>query len=248
MNPSPSPKPFVSAHFRSRVVSILLIVGVVVNGLSMLSAGLELQFPVPTEGQEIGDAPVGFALPFFILAMALLSAVVYFSTVVAFCMWLHRAYKNLRAFGAFSLDHSPGWAVGSFFVPFVNLVVPYRAVKEVWQKSIPPEQSRLGLSSPPGWFSLWWLFWLLGSWAGNISFRLSFNEGASESASAIVSIVADFLSIVAALLAYVVIGDIDDRQEETAKTLGLKTFGGPLPPPPRFDETHVSMTNNPSTL
>ena len=248
MYPSPSSTPFVSAHFRSRVVSILLIIGVVLNGLSMLSAGLELQFPVPAEGQEIGDAPVGFALTLFILAMALVSALVYFSTVLAFCMWLHRAYKNLRAFGAFRLDHSPGWAVGSFFVPFVNLVVPYRAVKEVWQKSIPPEQSRLGLPSPPGWFLLWWVFWLLGSCAGNISFRLSFNEGVSESASAIASIVADFLSIVAALLAYVVIGDIDDRQEETARTLGLKTLAGPLPPPPHFDETPVSMTNNPSTL
>jgi len=244
MYPSPSSTPFVSAHFRSRVVSILLITGVVVSGLSMLSAGLELQFPVPTEGQEIGDAPVSFALNFFILAMALISGLVYFATVVAFCLWLHRAYKNLRAFGAFSLDHSPGWAVGSFFVPFVNLVVPYRAVKEVWQKSIPPEQLRLGLPSPPGWFLLWWLFWLFASWAGNISLRLSFNEGVSESASAIASIVADFLSIVAALLAYVVIGDIDDRQEETAKTLGLKTFAGPLPPPPRFEEIPI-LPNGP---
>jgi hypothetical protein len=246
MNPSLPSTPFISAHLRSRVVIILLITGVVVNGLSILCSGLELQFPMPTEGQELGDAPVGFALGFFIIAMALISVVVYLSTVVAFCMWLHRAYKNLSAFGAFRLNHSPGWAVGSFFVPFVNLVVPYRAVKEVWQKSIPPEQSRLSEPSPPGWFPFWWLFWLLCTWAGNISFRMSFNEGVSESTTAIVSIVADFLAIVAALFAYVVIGEIDDRQEETARLLGLKNVASP-PPPPTLHEPVVSVVNNPSS-
>lgn len=246
MSSSPSSTPsFVSAHLRSRVVIILLITGVVVNGLSILVAALELRFPTPTEGQELGDAPVGFALGLFIIAMALISGVVYLSTVVAFCMWLHRAYKNLSAFGAFKLNHSPGWAVGSFFVPFVNLVVPYRAVKEVWQKSVP--QPGLSEPSPPGWFPVWWLFWLLSAWAGNISFRMSFNEGVSESTAAVVSIVADFLAIVAALFAYVVIGEIDDRQEETARTLGLKNAAGP-PPPPTLHEPVVPLMNNPSNL
>lgn len=248
MNPSPSSTPFASAHFRSRLVRILLIIGIVVDGLALVSQALAIRFPTPTEGQEIGDAPVGFAVALFILTIALVSVLVYFSAVIAFCMWLHRAYKNLSAFGASRLGHSAGWAVGSFFVPFVNLVVPYRAIKELWQKSIPPEQSRLAEPSPPAWFPVWWTFWLLCSWAGNISFRLSFNEGVSESVAAGASIAADILAIVAALFALVVVGDIDERQEETANTLGLKTFGGPLPPPPRLDETHVSMTNNPSTL
>lgn len=248
MSSSPSSTPsFVSAHLRSRVVIILLITGVVVNGLSILCSALVLRFPVPTEGQELGDAPVGVALAFFLLAMALISVVVYVSTIIAFCMWLHRAYKNLSAFGAFKLNYSPGWAVGSFFVPFVSLVVPYRAVKEVWQKSVPPEQSRLSEPSPPGWFPLWWLFWLLCTWAGNISFRMSFTAGVSESAAEIVSIVADFLAIVAALFAYVVIGDIDDRQEETARMLGLKNAAGP-PPPPTLSEPVVPVLNNPSNL
>jgi len=248
MSSSPFPTPsFVSAHLRSRVVIVLLITGVVVNGLSILCSALVLQFPMPTEGQDLGDAPVGFTLGLFIIAMALISVLIYLSTVVAFCMWLHRAYKNLSAFGALKLDHSPGWAVGSFFVPFVSWVVPYRAVKEVWQKSVPPEQSRLSEPSPPGWFPIWWLFWLLCTWAGNISFRMSFNESVSESTAAIASIVADFLAIVAALFAYVVIGDIDDRQEETARTLGLKNAASP-PPPPTLHEPIVPVMNDPSHL
>ena len=248
MSSSPSSTlSFVSAHLRSRVVIVLLITGVVVNGLSILCSALVLRFPLPTEGQALGDAPVGVALAFFLLAMALISVVVYISTIIAFCMWLHRAYKNLSAFGALKLNHSPGWAVGSFFVPFVNLVVPYRAVKEVWQKSVPPEQSRLSEPSPPGWFALWWLFWLLSTWAGNISFRMSFTNGVSESAAEIVSIVADFLAIVAALFAYVVVGEIDDRQEETARTLGLKNAPGP-PPPPTLPEPVVPIMNNPAHL
>src|SRR5918997_5039842 len=72
-------------------------------------------------------------------AVWLIHLAVRVALVVAFLLWLHRASKNLRALGNPSqrIEFTPGWAVGWFFIPFANLVMPYKAVREVWEKSDP---------------------------------------------------------------------------------------------------------------
>jgi hypothetical protein len=238
MNPSPYPAPtytapFKSAHTRANIVKILLIVDAIASGLLLLSEALSLALPPLTDDQELGDNPAGIAIALVMFLLALLNILVYLATVVFFCIWLYRAYDNLRAFGASArgLGYSPGWAVGSFFVPFVNLIVPYRAVKELWQKSAPADEAFLSEPAPPAWIHIWWVFWLLASFSGNISMRASFNENVSTETSTIISVVAGALSIIAAVLAYLVVDDIDKRQEETSRKLGLGKFPGPPPAP-----------------
>jgi Domain of unknown function (DUF4328) len=235
MNPSPS-RPFISAHGRARIVKILLVVGAVATGISLVAESLSLAFPL-AEDQALEDNPSGAAVVLVVFFLALLELVIYVATVVFFLMWLYRAHDNLRAFNAWVRpNYSKGWAVGSFFIPFVNLVVPYRAVKEVWQKSGPPDEALLSEPGPPATFPVWWTFWLLASFAGNISMRLAFNDNVPESTATMVSIVASGLSIVAAGFAYLVVDAIDKRQEGTSTKLELGKLSGPPPPP-----TNLSM-------
>lgn len=104
----------------------------------VLSA-VELASPGDMFGDAETDDPLTLAWGLFAIGLALVEIVVYIATVVFFLMWVYRARENLTAFGVGKrqLQYSSGWAVGSFFVPFVNLVVPYRAMKELWQKSGP---------------------------------------------------------------------------------------------------------------
>jgi len=232
MNPSPYRAPFKSAHLRATIVKILLIVGAAAAGLSLLADALSLAFPPLAEDQELADNPLGAILVFIILLLSFLELIIYVTTVVFFSIWLYRAADNVRAFDTWRrLKHSPGWAVGSFFIPFLNLVVPYRAVKEVWQESGPPGERHLSATNPPAFFPVWWLFWLLASFAGNASFRASFNENIPESTATIISAVAGGLAIVAAMFAYLVVDSIDKKQEETAATLRLGQPPGPPGPP-----------------
>lgn len=232
MNPSPYPASFASAHGRALIVKILLIVGAVATGMSFLVELLSLAFPPLTDDQEFGDNPMGAVLVLIVFLLALLELVLYVATVVFFLMWLYRANGNLKAFNPWArLDYSGGWAVGSFFIPFANLIVPYRAVKEVWQKSAPPDEALLSEPGPPAIFPIWWTFWLLSAFAGNISMRLSFNENVPQKTATIVSIVASALSVIAALFAYLVVDEIDKKQEETSGKLRLGKLSGPPPPP-----------------
>ena len=247
MNPSPYPVPFASAHGRALIVKILLIVGAVATGISLLVESLSLAFPPLTDDQEFGDNPMGAVLVLIVFLVAVLELVLYVATVVFFLMWLYRAHGNLKAFNPWArLDYSGGWAVGSFFIPFVNLVVPYRAVKEVWQKSTPPDEALLSEPDPPAIFPIWWTFWLLSAFAGNISMRLSFNENVPQKTATIVSIVASALSIIAALVAYLVVDEIDKRQEEASGKLRLGKLSGPPPPPNLPTPDVVAATPGPN--
>ncbi len=232
MTPSTYRAPFTSARGRARIVKILLVAGAFATGISLLAEAVSLVFPPITEDQELGENPAGAVIVLIIFLLAVLDLIIYLATVIVFLMWLYRAHNNLRAINPSSrLEYSPGWAVGSFFIPFANLVIPYRAVKEVWQKSGPPDEALLAEPSPPAWFPVWWVFWLLSSFAGNISMRASFSENVPQSTSTIISLVASALSIVAAVFAYMVVDAIDKRQEETSGKLDLGRFSGPPPPP-----------------
>lgn len=200
----------------------------------------QILFPEFTHGQELNDNPGGYAALMLYLLLTLMGAGIFIATAVVFLMWLHRSSKNLPAFGQWnSPTHSAAWAVGSFFVPIVNLFVPYQAVKEVWQKSRPASSLSFSFSySPPGFFPAWWGFWLASNFATNIHFRIS-GELPRES-TVIVGIVSEVLSIVAAGLAIQVVREIDRRQEESISQVAPnQQTPGPPPPPVFHPPSHV---------
>lgn len=202
----------------------------------MVVGALELVFPTLSPEDEIEDNPGALIVALLQLGVGTLQVLVYLASAVVFLMWLYRAYGNLASFGTPSrnINYSAGWAVGSFFIPFVNLVVPYRAVKELWRNSAPTDAFLVN-ASPPAWLPLWWLFWLLSNFASGIYSRLSFREDVSREVIAIVGVLADALTIIAAIFAIVVVEEITRRQEEASSSLGLVQPPSHPPPPPTFE-------------
>jgi hypothetical protein len=78
-------------------------------------------------------------LEWVMLVSGLASAVVYL-------MWKYRAAVNARILDASAMTVSPAMAVGSYFIPFVFFVTPYRAMAGI---------SRATLGSTSG-VGLWW--------------------------------------------------------------------------------------------
>jgi hypothetical protein len=225
-------KPFVSAHNRARLITILLIVGAVVSLLTIPSHVLDLYVQPFAEDQEISDNLGGFFATALTGVLGLTAVAVYIATVVVFLMWLYRVSNNVAAFGQ-PRQTSGGWAVGSFFVPIANLFIPYQAIKEIWQKSDPaPTDGFSYLVSPPGFFPAWWGFWLGSNITSNIYFRMTMAEASAEALGTI-GILSEVLSIAAAVFAVQVVKEIDRRQEERARTL-QQVFPAP-PPPPVFE-------------
>jgi uncharacterized protein DUF4328 len=89
--------------------------------------------------------------------------------IVVFLMWVHRVTANLVAWGADA--DSPSSAVASFFIPFVNLVKPYRILSDVWMASRSPD-AEVGRRTSPLLLT-WWLVWTIARIGAHVVFRIS---------------------------------------------------------------------------
>ncbi len=94
-----------------------------------------------------------------VMAIGVVEFIVYLVTGICFCTWINRMHHNVRWFGAQGMSITPGWAVGYFFVPVMNLFRPYQAMQELWKASTSPGAwKQLAGSSIVG---LWWTFWII---------------------------------------------------------------------------------------
>ena len=87
--------------------------------------------------------------------------------------WLHRANYNSRQLGAKNMEFTPGWSIGYYFVPIVNLWKPYQAMKELWKTSVNPTDWHNQIT--PGLLPQWWGLWIVTGLLGRIIFKLSKN-------------------------------------------------------------------------
>jgi Domain of unknown function (DUF4328) len=129
------------------------------------------------------------------------------AAVLLFSVWIYRANCDARALGA-ELRFRPGWAVAVSFLPIVNLIAPYRAVKEI-HVGVATETS-----SPHPLVGIWWTVWILSlAWLplsgpvlgqGTEMLRQSVGEG---------------LRALSAVLLLFVVRQIENRQERWASTV-----------------------------
>ena len=236
---------YISARRRAQVTVVLLVVGAGISFLTIPSHLLDMYVTPFGGNQEVSDNPAGFFALMLTGLLGLATVVVYIATVIAFLMWLYRASNNVAAFGE-RTQHSSGWAVGSFFVPIMNLFVPYQAAKDIWQKSEPDAQAfSFGAAAVPAFFTAWWGFWITSNFLSNIYIRMTLAD-APQDASSIVGIFSEILSIAAAGFAIKVVRDIDRRQEERSRSLP-QNAGSTPPPPPVFQAVPTApIANSPA--
>jgi hypothetical protein len=90
-------------------------------------------------------------------------------------MWVHRTYRNLPSLGASDLNYSPGWAVGYYFIPILNLFRPYQVMRETWQASDPRNigQRDWKYLAAPALLSIWWAMHVISRFVDWASFRVT---------------------------------------------------------------------------
>lgn len=142
---------------------------------------------------------------------ALIQLAVLVATGTGFLRWIHRAHVNTRTMGATGLKYSPGWAIGWFFVPILNLWKPLNAMKQLWQASSNPDSWR---SEPPApMLNTWWTLWLLSNILGQISIRLSLGGDPGDAVTAeYCALLASLADIPLSLLAIRLVASIHQLQ------------------------------------
>lgn len=190
-----------------------LIALIVVETLALGSSALQLDLignaPVEMEAAEANDRREAIVGGAFLL--------VYVFTVVVFARWIIAAHKRVRALGARGMTISPGWAVGYYFIPIVNLVRPYTAMKELFRASMSPEHAASQIT--PGILPCWWALWIINNIIGQISLRMSMNADtlpmlqAATVAEMIGSVAGVVLSVVALKLVQRITANLNQLTE-----------------------------------
>ena|GEM_PF-1292961 len=123
---------------------------------------------------------------------------------ILFITWLYQAHRS-DAMDPAELHHDSGWAIGGWFVPFLNLVRPYQMVQDVHRAS-----TSRGGNHPV--VLAWWLAFLAANVAERIASAMGPTDATADSdvPDALASLanaewLAQILGIVAAALAIVVV-------------------------------------------
>ena len=135
---------------------------------------------------------------------------VFLLTTVPFGMWVYRMSSNCAGFGG-AMEYSPGWAVGSYFVPILNLFRPYQAMQEIWEVSRDPMSRGTDGGTLVRW---WWGFWLLSRFGGAIlgSAQTGAETVETLQTATIYSIISSGIDIPLTLVALAMVGRIADMQ------------------------------------
>ena len=152
-----------------------------------------------------------------VTAAVVLYAIVSVAIGIVFMVWLWRAAKNNEALGRDHPRLAPGWAIGGWFIPCANSVIPVLMVQDLWRGSnvsIARGEDRWRIADRSALVGWWWGALLLtllrvggGSTGGSPNADL--RELRESDAFGIAGMIA---AMVAAVLGILVVRAVTSRQ------------------------------------
>ena len=105
--------------------------------------------------------------------ISLLYSILLFLSIILIGRWLYVSAKNNHLYEVKNLKFKPGWAIGWYFIPFANLIMPYRSMKETYKASF--KRDDWESISVPYDIPIWWITWLITNILFNVSSRIYFS-------------------------------------------------------------------------
>ena len=196
------------------VVSSALLAVALANRIGVVRDFREGRFGNILERADDADDFVSGASAVFLLTQLAIA--------VVFIVWMFRAAKNNEALGRVGARFTPGWSIGSWFIPLANLVIPVLITQDLWRGSTPetrrgdPSWRSASGSALVGW---WWAAWVVSSLRFAYS-GANFNDSGSLDdieTSNTVALVGVVVLAIAAVLALFVVRALAQRQLDTLR-------------------------------
>lgn len=227
------PSPFRSAATRARWLVALLVANAVV---SVAGVVISIWGQTVIAAFERGEATVEDLDQFdtFFGTSGIVESVAFVAAAIAWLAWSSRTIDNEDALGIGPSTVSPRLAIGWWFLPFANLVMPYRVHREIY------ERYHRGVQAGAGIVLLWWLVYLASSIGTNIVGRVWL---AAETLPALrdgltLWVVSDIVSAISAILAIMLVQKVQRR----ADILAAMQAGAAGQPPAATDVPPTTST------
>jgi Domain of unknown function (DUF4328) len=169
-------------------------------------------------------------------SIAIIQIIFLLVTAIIFLTWFRRAYRNLPALGAHKLRTKKGWAVGSWFVPLLNLVRPKQIADDIWRASHPYAPRTFDWT----WHEIpvdplvhiWWGAWIAGAFVGQLAANLPAQTIGEIRRFSWLHLLSDASLLAAAVAVIPFIKHTTHREHLRAARLESGRPMAPMPPPP----------------
>ena len=132
-------------------------------------------------------------------------------TALAWFVWLHRAVANARSLGV-PTEATPGWSVGWWFIPFANIIKPYRILRSLYD----------GVGTGGGGIvGAWWGCYLIAGVLGEFAQLQSSPTWAAFRTYTLSFLACDVFRVIAAILAALLVWTIDEGIASLAQNRAL---------------------------
>ncbi len=169
---------FKNSHIIAKILAFLMLAGALINLYASHTMSVQLEILNNMAiGIEYSDEAID-ASDSAVTISGLFQMVTYFICAVFISIWTYRTVYNAKVMSLDPLPIGPGLAVGSYFIPILNLWKPVQAISAARKVFI-----TAGGNNPGGGYfiPLWWTAWLVSNVLGQASFRMSnFGEDIDE--------------------------------------------------------------------
>lgn len=196
---------------------------ILLDAISALSGYMQLQLVNSLQaGEQFSEEEIA-ANDTRQMVVGIIMFLLILASITVFISWFYRAYFNLHKLKITGLRYSAGWAIGAWFVPFLNLARPLQIMQEIWNESQGYISKKDVGYAPQSTFILgwWWAFWLISNLLGNISGRMSLRAETIDQIilSTRIDIVNDSFDLIAATITLVMLNKaalIEEKLYEVA--------------------------------
>lgn len=95
--------------------------------------------------------------------------------IILLAIWTGLAVRTYRTATDDSIGHTPIFAGFSYFVCFVNFVVPHQVMTRLWERTTEYDTEN-PMATTPVWVKLWWPLWLAANLLGRAATKVSDTE------------------------------------------------------------------------
>jgi hypothetical protein len=157
-------------------------------------------------------------------SVALVQLGLLLASAVAVLAWLSRVVENVPPLTGGTPRRSPREAIGWWFVPFANFVVPYQVASDAARR-LRTEDGRAERFLLP-----WWATWLALSVLGGVLFRLPQETLDELRVGFVLTAVLDALYVASGVLLVLVVRAVEWRAAVRAHTFGVDRLPQPAWP------------------
>jgi uncharacterized protein DUF4328 len=167
-----------------------------------------------------------------LLGLTTFSNLALLGALIAVLVWFKAAYDNLEPLGATGLRYTSGWAIGGWFIPIANFIIPKQLANDMWRASDPKlpveQEGRWKYESVPAVVHVWWITWLLRAAlavASGAAERVAIDNLDISGVQTAVRLAAlsELLLVVAGVALIIVIKNVAARQAERASSIAASS-------------------------